>query len=75
MSAEAWAFQGNAVTDENGLTVAIVVTEDDGHMLAAAPQMLGLLRQAAELMPLGTAKRAEWVRQAHLLIVEAEGRG
>lgn len=35
------------------------------QLFARSPLVLELLRQATELMPLGTAKRADWLSRTH----------
>ena len=43
-----------------------------GPLFAAAPRLVALLKEAEELMPLGTTKRADWVMRAGSIIAEAE---
>lgn len=45
------------------------------HLRNAAPDMLLLLQEAMELMPLGTAKRAVWMDKAAVAIAKARGEG
>ncbi len=45
---------------------------DDLFLLV--PELLAELRKASELMPLGTAKRADWLKRVGELLAKTEGR-
>lgn len=49
-------------------------TRADGEREAASGDLLARLREAVELMPLGTAKRAKWLSRANATIAKAEER-
>jgi hypothetical protein len=48
--------------------------EANAWLVAAAPDLLHLVIEAEGLMPLGTAKRAQWVERAGAVIANAQGR-
>jgi hypothetical protein len=43
-----------------------------GELMAAAPELRTLLRQALALMPLGTKKRAEWFSAASSVLTDLD---
>jgi hypothetical protein len=45
----------------------------DARIREAAPELLELLDEARELMPLGTAKRADWLTRATRAACKAKG--
>ena len=44
----------------------------NARLIAAAPELLAALKSAYALMPLGAAKRAEWMTRAGEVITKAE---
>lgn len=44
--AEAWTYQEGEVLDENGLTIADMISEEDGPLVAAAPLMASAIESA-----------------------------
>jgi hypothetical protein len=67
--------------DGSGAVIAVMpetnhgTKEADARLIAAAPELLSALNEAAELMPLGTKKRADWLRKAGAAIAKATGQG
>lgn len=72
-----------AVHRDNETAFALAVVRNSGNdsemramadLFSSSPTLLALLKEASSLMPLGTAKRAEWMRRAGDAIAKAEGR-
>ena len=67
--------------NETAFTLAVVNnggndldTKRTADLFAASPLLLAALKEAYVLMPLGTAKRADWMRRAMDAMSKAEGR-
>lgn len=61
-------------TGERIVTVAARIPNPaDAQLFAYAPDLLSLLKEAAELMPLGTTKRAVWLSRTIRVMAKARG--
>lgn len=60
-------------TDDQGSHLRSIAEDDaNQNLIAAAPELLELLKEAAALMPLGTGIRARWLDRAGTVIAKAQ---